>query len=46
MERLLSVSQASAKQAGARYGFRQIGKALLRRASGGNKPVDYRVLDA
>jgi len=46
MERLLSVSQASAKQAGARYGFRQIGKAFMRRASRGGKPVDYRVLDA
>ncbi|NCX78608.1 MAG: hypothetical protein EBW96_01680 [Actinobacteria bacterium] len=46
MERLLSVSQASAKQAGARYGFRQIGKAFMRRASRGDKPVDYRVLDA
>lgn len=45
MERLLSVSQASAKQAGARYGFRQIQKALVRRATGGRAYRDYRVLD-
>jgi hypothetical protein len=46
MERLLSVSQAASKQAGARYGLRQIRKALMRRASIGSKPIDYRVLDA
>ena len=46
MERLLSVSQASSKQAGARYGMRQIARALLRRTSGDAKYSDYRVLDA
>lgn len=46
MERLLSVSQASARQAGARYGLRQIRNAVARRASGGRRGVDYRVLDA
>lgn len=45
MERLLSVSQASAKQAGARYGFRQLQKAVVRRATGGRAFRDYRVLD-
>jgi hypothetical protein len=45
MERLLSVSQAASKQAGARYGFRQIRKAVQRRASGGKQHADYRVLD-
>jgi hypothetical protein len=45
MERLLSVSRASSRQAGARYGVRQVFRALLRRASGGQQ-VDYRVLDA
>jgi hypothetical protein len=39
------VSQASAKQAGARYGFRQIRKAVVRRTTGGRAFSDYRVLD-
>lgn len=46
MERLLSVSQASAKQAGARYGLRQIRRAVLRRLSGGKRHANHRVLDA
>jgi hypothetical protein len=46
MERLLSVSQAASKQAGARYGLRQIRKAVMRRATGSAKAIDYRVLDA
>ena len=45
MERLLSVSQASTKQAGARYGLRQIRKAVVRRATGGRAFSDYRILD-
>ena len=45
MERLLSVSQASTKQAGARYGLRQIRKAVVRRATGGHAFSDYRILD-
>ena len=45
MERLLSVSQASTKQAGARYGLRQIRKAVVRRAPGGRAFSDYRILD-
>ena len=45
MERLLGVSQASTKQAGARYGLRQIRKAVVRRATGGRAFSDYRILD-
>ena len=45
MERLLSVSQASTKQAGARYGLHQIRKAVVRRATGGRAFSDYRILD-
>ena len=45
MERLLSVSQASTQQAGARYGLRQIRKAVVRRATGGRAFSDYRILD-
>lgn len=46
MERLLSVSQAASKQAGARYGLRQIRKAVVRRISQGSRSPDYRILDA
>jgi hypothetical protein len=46
MERLLSVSQASTTQAGARYGFRQIRKAIVRRTSSRNRYSDYRILDS
>ena len=45
MERLLSVSQASTKQAGARYGLSRIRKAVMRRATGGRAFRDYRILD-
>ena len=45
MERLLSVSQASTKQAGARYGLGRIRKAVMRRATGGRAFRDYRILD-
>lgn len=45
MERLLSVSQASTKQAGARYGLRQIRRAVVRRATGGSAFRDNRILD-
>ncbi len=45
MERLLSISQASATQAGARYGSRQIRKAIARRATRGRLFHDYRILD-
>lgn len=46
MERLLSVSRASMTQSGARYGFRQIRKAVLRRATGDRTLLDSRILDA
>lgn len=46
MDRLLSVSQAASKQAGARYGFRQIRKSIARRITGDARRIDYRVLDA
>ena len=46
MERLLSISDASATQAGARYGLRQIRRAVVRRLSGGRRYSNYRVLDA
>lgn len=46
MERLLSVSQASTAQAGARYGLRQIRKAMVRRATSRRRHGDYRILDA
>ncbi len=45
MERLLSVSQASTKQAGARYGLRQVRRAVVRRATGGSAYRDNRILD-
>ena len=46
MERLLSLSRASARQAGGWYGVRQIQRAILRRLSGRRLYSDYRLLDA
>jgi len=46
MERLLSISRASTRQAGARYGMRQIQRAVIRRLSGGKLHSNYRVVDA
>ena len=46
MERLQSVSHAASKQAGARYGVKQIRKAIVRRATGGRRHTDYRILDS
>jgi hypothetical protein len=45
MERLQSVSHAASTQAGARYGVKQIRKAIARRATGGRRFTDYRLLD-